>query len=205
MVNVSLLRLLILLFVLLQLARGLNPQIRLGFQQQPQLFGSSTTTSKVLISSSRTLSRHVRSSSTMPTPSRSLASRLGTLKNLPRPNVGRTLGKNSLWVERRYIDLTPVIPIAALATVVVTTAAEQTLSPSIPTSSVAAAATIARPSALGSFQFMPSAAEMELMFRLAFASLTGSLIGLERSRTDRRAGIRTMALVSRGAASFTLC
>jgi len=43
------------------------------------------------------------------------------------------------------------------------------------------------------------------MFRLAFASLTGSLIGFERSRSDRPAGIRTMALVSLGAASFTLC
>ena len=105
----------------------------------------------------------------------------------------------------RCINLTLVFPVVALATVVVTKVTEQTLSPSIPTSSVAAAASIARPSALGSFQFMPSAAEMELMFRLAFASLTGSLIGFERSRSDRPAGIRTMALVSLGAASFTLC
>ncbi|GMI00914.1 hypothetical protein TrVE_jg7300 [Triparma verrucosa] len=74
--------------------------------------------------------------------------------------------------------------------------------------SAASAATSAvrlTPNVLGSFHFLPSKAELELAFRLFFASLTGSLIGFERSQSDRPAGIRTMALVSLGAASFTLC
>jgi len=59
--------------------------------------------------------------------------------------------------------------------------------------------------ALGSFKLLPSRAEAELAFRLVFASFGGALVGLERSSSDHPAGVRTMALVSLGAASFTLC
>ena len=44
-----------------------------------------------------------------------------------------------------------------------------------------------------------------MTFRLFYAAMTGALIGLERSASDRPAGIRTMSLVSLGAAAFTLC
>mmetsp|Transcript_40507 Transcript_40507/g.55143 ORF Transcript_40507/g.55143 Transcript_40507/m.55143 type:complete len:273 (-) Transcript_40507:529-1347(-) len=41
--------------------------------------------------------------------------------------------------------------------------------------------------------------------RLLFAVILGALIGYERRSADRPAGIRTMALVSLGSATFTLC
>jgi len=58
---------------------------------------------------------------------------------------------------------------------------------------------------LGSLQVLPTRAEMELSLRLFFAALGGAAVGLERSSSDRPAGVRTMALVSLGAAAFTLC
>ena len=58
---------------------------------------------------------------------------------------------------------------------------------------------------LGSFQLLPTAAELELTLRLLYASVAGAVIGFERSTSDRPAGIRTMSLVSLGAAVFTLC
>lgn len=52
----------------------------------------------------------------------------------------------------------------------------------------------------------PSAAEAECVFRMAVAGACGGAIGAERkSRRDRPAGVRTMALVSLGACVFTLC
>jgi len=58
---------------------------------------------------------------------------------------------------------------------------------------------------LSSYRPLPTKAELVLSFRLAYAALGGSLVGLERSTSDRPAGVRTMALVSLGAAAFTLC
>lgn len=48
-------------------------------------------------------------------------------------------------------------------------------------------------------------AELTVTLRLLYAALGGAAVGLERSSSDRPAGVRTMALVSLGAASFTLC
>jgi putative Mg2+ transporter-C (MgtC) family protein len=59
--------------------------------------------------------------------------------------------------------------------------------------------------ALGSFNFLPTKAELELCFRLLYAACSGAFIGLERSSQDRPAGVRTMALVGLGACIFTVC
>ncbi|KAL9184392.1 hypothetical protein ACHAXT_002478 [Thalassiosira profunda] len=59
--------------------------------------------------------------------------------------------------------------------------------------------------ALGSFNFLPTKAELELCFRLLYAVCSGAFIGLERSSSDRPAGIRTMALVGLGACVYTVC
>lgn len=75
---------------------------------------------------------------------------------------------------------------------------------------LAATAAIAPPpltplQTLGTTKVLPTRAELAITFRLLFAALGGSAVGLERSTSDRPAGVRTMALVSLGAASFTLC
>jgi putative Mg2+ transporter-C (MgtC) family protein len=59
--------------------------------------------------------------------------------------------------------------------------------------------------ALGTFNFFPTKAELELCFRLLYAACSGAFIGLERSSHDRPAGVRTMALVGLGACLFTVC
>ena len=59
--------------------------------------------------------------------------------------------------------------------------------------------------ALGSFNLLPSKAELELCFRLLYSACAGAFVGLERSSTDRPAGVRTMALVGLGACTYTIC
>jgi len=59
--------------------------------------------------------------------------------------------------------------------------------------------------ALGTFNFIPSKAELELCFRLLYAACSGAFVGLERSSSDRPAGVRTMALVGLGACTYTIC
>jgi putative Mg2+ transporter-C (MgtC) family protein len=46
--------------------------------------------------------------------------------------------------------------------------------------------------------------ELELLARILFAAMVGSIIGIERRHAARPAGIRTMALVAMGAAVFTV-
>lgn len=46
--------------------------------------------------------------------------------------------------------------------------------------------------------------DSELIMRLSFAVLMGLLVGAERSRVGKRAGMRTYALVSLGAALFVI-
>ncbi len=43
-----------------------------------------------------------------------------------------------------------------------------------------------------------------MLARIAFAALVGGIIGFERRRAVRPAGIRTLALVAMGAAAFTV-
>lgn len=52
---------------------------------------------------------------------------------------------------------------------------------------------------------IPGNVERILTFRLIFATLVGSAVGWERAASKHSAGIRTMALVSLGAATFTIC
>lgn len=53
---------------------------------------------------------------------------------------------------------------------------------------------------------MSRSAELRLAGRLVYASLLGATVGKERSgKQHHPAGVRTMALVSLGAATFTLC
>jgi len=58
---------------------------------------------------------------------------------------------------------------------------------------------------LASFSVLPSQFEIELAFRLIYASLVGAAVGLERRNSNHPAGVRTMSLVSLGACAFTLC
>ncbi len=46
--------------------------------------------------------------------------------------------------------------------------------------------------------------EVEMLLRIAFAAIVGGIIGFERRRAARPAGIRTLALVAMGAAAFTV-
>ena len=50
-----------------------------------------------------------------------------------------------------------------------------------------------------------AATEYRLMVRLVVAALIGAALGKERSFTKHSAGVRTMSLVSMGAAVFTVC
>ena len=50
-----------------------------------------------------------------------------------------------------------------------------------------------------------AATEMRLMVRLVIAALIGAALGKERSFARHSAGVRTMSLVSMGAAVFTVC
>jgi len=89
-------------------------------------------------------------------------------------------------------------PARAASTVSASTSTARGLSPAVmPFSS--------QSRALGTFNFIPSKAELELCFRLLYAACSGAFIGLERSSADRPAGLRTMALVGLGACTYTIC
>ena len=47
--------------------------------------------------------------------------------------------------------------------------------------------------------------DIEAIKRMALAMLLGALIGLERERAEKPAGVRTYMLVSQGAALFMIC
>ncbi|MEX2598032.1 MAG: MgtC/SapB family protein [Dehalococcoidia bacterium] len=49
-----------------------------------------------------------------------------------------------------------------------------------------------------------AAQELEMALRLLAATILGAVIGLERERRGRPAGLRTLALVSLGSAGFTV-
>jgi putative Mg2+ transporter-C (MgtC) family protein len=53
------------------------------------------------------------------------------------------------------------------------------------------------------FRFTAST-EVEMLLRITFAAVVGGIIGFERRRAARPAGIRTLALVAMGAAAFTV-
>lgn len=46
--------------------------------------------------------------------------------------------------------------------------------------------------------------ELEMLLRIATAAIVGGIIGFERRRAARPAGIRTLALVAMGASAFTV-
>ncbi len=46
--------------------------------------------------------------------------------------------------------------------------------------------------------------EWEILLRLVLAAILGAVIGFNRSRHNKPAGLRTMALISLGSAAFTL-
>jgi putative Mg2+ transporter-C (MgtC) family protein len=59
---------------------------------------------------------------------------------------------------------------------------------------------------LGDFVIFPFSAleEAEMLLRLALSALVGGMIGFERRRSASPAGIRTLALVAMGSATFTV-
>ncbi len=46
--------------------------------------------------------------------------------------------------------------------------------------------------------------ELEMIARIAFAAIVGGIIGFERRRAARPAGIRTLSLVAMGSSAFTV-
>jgi putative Mg2+ transporter-C (MgtC) family protein len=46
--------------------------------------------------------------------------------------------------------------------------------------------------------------ELEMIARMAFAAIVGGIIGFERRRAARPAGIRTLSLVAMGSSAFTV-
>ena len=52
---------------------------------------------------------------------------------------------------------------------------------------------------------VPRNVELTLIIRLLYAAVIGSAVGWERAASKHSAGVRTMALVSLGAAVFTIC
>jgi FtsH-binding integral membrane protein len=55
------------------------------------------------------------------------------------------------------------------------------------------------------FSSISAAVELKLSLRLLYAALMGAALGKERSFAKHSAGVRTMSLVSMGAAVFTIC
>jgi putative Mg2+ transporter-C (MgtC) family protein len=51
---------------------------------------------------------------------------------------------------------------------------------------------------------MPTPQDLDLFLRVFFAAILGALVGLERERRQRPAGLRTFMLVSTGSALFTI-
>jgi putative Mg2+ transporter-C (MgtC) family protein len=52
---------------------------------------------------------------------------------------------------------------------------------------------------------MESLSDLEAIERLALAMVAGALLGIERERLDRPAGLRTYMLVTEGACLFMIC
>ena len=51
---------------------------------------------------------------------------------------------------------------------------------------------------------IPGNLELELVLRVLYACILGSVIGIERSRKHKAAGVRTYIIVAIGAAIFTI-
>lgn len=109
-----------------------------------------------------------------------------------------------------------VIRIAMASVIVLLTLSTSVAAASVDTPAMAASASGAAAAAstlppasmvrpLGTLRVLPTKAEIDICLRLIVASLGGAAVGLERSSSDRPAGVRTMALVSLGAAVFTIC
>ncbi len=97
---------------------------------------------------------------------------------------GRKFGgglRRKLLNSLLFLSLAGMLPASAFATTISTT------TPPILTCPVSAAA------------------EFRLMIRLVIAALIGAALGKERSFAKHSAGVRTMSLVSMGAAVFTVC
>lgn len=60
------------------------------------------------------------------------------------------------------------------------------------------------PNANSFFSLLPSLTFGEILIRILFAALVGGLIGLERERSHKSAGLRTNALVALGATLLTI-
>ena len=111
-----------------------------------------------------------------------------------------------------------VIRIAMASMIVLLALSTSAAAVSVDTSAITAAASVSHAAAaastlpppsmvrpLGTLRVLPTKAEIDICIRLIVASLGGAAVGLERSSSDRPAGVRTMALVSLGAAAFTIC
>lgn len=74
-------------------------------------------------------------------------------------------------------------------------------------SELVSGASMISPVLVPTYVFPPVTRQMEFILasRLLFASITGSIVGWERASKNHSAGVRTMALVSLGAAAFTMC
>ena len=99
----------------------------------------------------------------------------------------------------------PAFSPAAYAADVTTTAATASATAASAGLSPVAVPFSSQSRSLGSFNVLPTKAELELCFRLLYSACSGAFVGLERSSSDRPAGVRTMALVGLGACIYTVC
>lgn len=131
------------------------------------------------------------------TPCMILDSKHPDLKAAKKPKVWRrtvaAMGRVALMVLPLVIK--PSISFASSTPMGTTEAAATLVQPAAAIMGVAALA--ARPVSL--------AVELQLTIRLVYAALLGAILGKERSLAKHSAGVRTMALVSMGAAAYTVC
>ena len=129
-------------------------------------------------------------------------------------NVLQRKTKRSLIIGASTVFLAMVVlfgPTFSPAAYAAEIAATSSSAVSSSSSSVVAAAGLSpvnlplKSHALGSCNILPTKAELELCFRLLYAACSGAFVGLERSSSDRPAGVRTMALVGLGACIYTIC
>jgi len=138
---------------------------------------------------------------------------------MSRPAIASTISTAAMTIGD---TMGPTTQLASSSLASATTAVGVSTSTSLPSRVYS----LYKPRTLGSFQILPSKADLELSFRLIFAAFTGGCVGWDRQqhpprKTNKKrkpnlknpnveydhkpAGVRTMALVSLGACAFTLC
>lgn len=118
-----------------------------------------------------------------------------------KPQNVKGFRNNRFWrILLRTISIAPVLSMLVAATLFYPASAIAKTAPAAiaaPAVTAATAPIITCP--------ISAATELRLMVRLVYAAFMGAVLGKERSAAKHSAGVRTMSLVSMGAAVFTVC